>query len=203
MFEWNPGPKDEWRRFITTHAHAPSCRTLTVCFVLCGWLLLAAGVLANEWAVFVELGLLVAVVHQAVAAVRRFDVPAGRVQAPLQWLLVIVAAHNGTRAAERKREKERQREWEGSIKDCLGTCGWMARQVQWTTWKQSVSLYCNVYVHLHSWHYSVPYFMCIIFPSQSTHFKMWTPTTQLNHNEKKFESDNSLITLCKCHQECI
>lgn len=54
--------------------------------------LLPPGVLADKRAVLVELGVLVAVVHQAVAAVRRFDLPAQRVLAALQRLLVVVAA---------------------------------------------------------------------------------------------------------------
>lgn len=55
-------------------------------------LLLSPGVLADKGAVLVELNVLVAVVHQAVPAVPRFDLPAQRVLAALQWLLVVVAA---------------------------------------------------------------------------------------------------------------
>lgn len=55
-------------------------------------LFLPPGVLADKRAVLVELNVLVAVVHQAVAAVGRFDLPAQRALAALQWLLVVVTA---------------------------------------------------------------------------------------------------------------
>lgn len=70
-----------------------SCRGLNGGFDLSGRpLLLPPGVLADKGAVFVELRVLVAVVHQAVPAFHRFDLPAQRVLAALQWLLVVVAA---------------------------------------------------------------------------------------------------------------
>lgn len=59
-------------------------------------LLLPPGVLADKGAVLVELHVLVAVVHQAVAAVGRFDLPAQRALAALQWLLVIVTAREAS-----------------------------------------------------------------------------------------------------------
>lgn len=55
-------------------------------------LFLSPGVLADKRAVLVELNVLVAVVHQAVAAVGRFDLPAQRALAALQWLLIVVTA---------------------------------------------------------------------------------------------------------------
>ena len=55
-------------------------------------LLLPARVLADKRAVLVELNVLVAVVHQTVPAVPGFDLPAQRVLAALQWLLVVVTA---------------------------------------------------------------------------------------------------------------
>lgn len=53
---------------------------------------LSPGVLADKRAVLVELNVLVAVVHQAVSAVGRFDLPAQRALAALQWLLIVVTA---------------------------------------------------------------------------------------------------------------
>lgn len=69
-------------------------------------LLLPPGVLADERAVLVELRVLVAVVHQAVAAVRRFDLPAQRASAALQRLLIVVAVRE--EVSERERERERR-----------------------------------------------------------------------------------------------
>lgn len=55
-------------------------------------LFLSPSVLADKRAVLVELNVLVAVVHQAIATVGRFDLSAQRVLAALQWLLIVVTA---------------------------------------------------------------------------------------------------------------
>lgn len=55
-------------------------------------LFLSSGVLADKRAVLVELNVPVTVVHQAIAAVGRFDLSAQRALAALQWLLIIVTA---------------------------------------------------------------------------------------------------------------
>lgn len=68
-------------------------------------LLLLAGVHSDKRTVLVELGVLFAVVHQAVPAVPHFDLPAQRLLAALQWLLIVVAV----RGSERERER---RSWE-------------------------------------------------------------------------------------------
>lgn len=75
--------------------------------------LLPPGVLADERAVLVELSVLVAVVDQAVAAVRRFDLPAQRASAALQRLLVVVAVKEDD---EQKGERARKRDRDGRVR---------------------------------------------------------------------------------------
>lgn len=75
--------------------------------------LLPPGVLADERAVLVELSVLVAVVDQAVAAVRRLDLPAQRASAALQRLLVVVAVKEED---DQKGERARNRDRDGRVR---------------------------------------------------------------------------------------
>lgn len=74
-------------------------------------LFLSPGVLADKGAVLVELDVLVAVVHQAVATVGRFDLSAQRALAALQWLLVVVTAREAPDLPSRRRDVEDGGTW--------------------------------------------------------------------------------------------
>lgn len=67
-------------------------------------LFFATCVLADEGAIFVELDILIPIVHQAVPTVLCFDLSAQRVLAALQWLLIVVTVseHDGTKTGDLK-----------------------------------------------------------------------------------------------------